>query len=138
MLANMDKVCLSVRIFWSAVSAPVVISPNLPTTRVPDVTSVPIALAPSAPTLAAALLALSALATTKSNGPVSLSPAAALLFVSAVAAAVGLPRAKGLLMQRQGLTEQAAYEKLRKTAMDKGLKLVDVAQRMLDVMDLLG
>jgi len=49
-----------------------------------------------------------------------------------------IDRAKGLLMQRQGLTEQAAYEKLRKTAMDKGLKLVDVAQRMLDVMDLLG
>ena len=34
--------------------------------------------------------------------------------------------------------DQAAYEKLRKTAMDKGLKLVDVAQRILDVMDLLG
>ena len=49
-----------------------------------------------------------------------------------------IDRAKGLLMQRQGLTEQAAYEKLCKTAMDKGLKLVDVAQRMLDVMDLLG
>lgn len=49
-----------------------------------------------------------------------------------------IDRAKGLLMQRQGLTEQAAYEKLRKMAMDKGLKLVDVAQRMLDVMDLLG
>jgi two-component system, response regulator / RNA-binding antiterminator len=47
-------------------------------------------------------------------------------------------RAKGLLMQRQGLTEQQAYDKLRKTAMDKGLKLVDVAQRMLDVADLLG
>ena len=49
-----------------------------------------------------------------------------------------IDRAKGLLMQRQGLSEQAAYYKLRKTAMDKGLKLVDVAQRMLDVMDLLG
>ena len=49
-----------------------------------------------------------------------------------------IDRAKGLLMQRQRLTEQTAYEKLRKTAMDKGLKLVDVAQRMLDVMDLLG
>ena len=49
-----------------------------------------------------------------------------------------IDRAKGLLMQSQGLTEQAAYDKLRKTAMDKGLKLVDVAQRMLDVMDLLG
>ena len=49
-----------------------------------------------------------------------------------------IERAKGLLMQRQGLSEQDAYEKLRKTAMDKGLKVVDVAQRMLDVMDLLG
>ena len=49
-----------------------------------------------------------------------------------------IDRAKGLLMQRQGLTEQAAYEKLRKAAMDKGLKLADVAQRMLDVADLLS
>jgi len=49
-----------------------------------------------------------------------------------------IDRAKGLLMQRQGMSEQVAYEKLRKTAMDKGLKLADVAQRMLDVMDLLG
>jgi two-component system, response regulator / RNA-binding antiterminator len=49
-----------------------------------------------------------------------------------------IDRAKGVLMQRQGLTEQAAYEKLRKTAMDKGMKVVEVAQRMLDVADLLG
>jgi response regulator NasT len=48
-----------------------------------------------------------------------------------------IDRAKGLLMQRQGLSEQAAYEKLRKTAMDRGLKLAEVAQRMLDVVDLL-
>ena len=49
-----------------------------------------------------------------------------------------IDRAKGLLMQRQGLSEQVAYEKLRKTAMDKNLKVVDVAQRMLDVAELLG
>ncbi len=49
-----------------------------------------------------------------------------------------IDRAKGILMQRQNLTEQAAFEKLRKTAMDKSLKLVDVAQRMLDVAELLG
>jgi response regulator NasT len=49
-----------------------------------------------------------------------------------------LDRAKGLLMQRQGLTEQEAYEKLRKTAMDRGLRLADVAQRILDVADLLA
>lgn len=48
-----------------------------------------------------------------------------------------IDRAKGLLMQRQSLNEQAAYVKLRKTAMDKGLKVVEVAQRMLDVADLL-
>ena len=49
-----------------------------------------------------------------------------------------IDRAKGLLMQRQGLSEQAAYEKLRKTAMDKGLKLGEVARRMLDMADLLA
>jgi len=49
-----------------------------------------------------------------------------------------IDRAKGLLMERQGLSEQAAYEKLRKTAMDKSLKVVEVSQRMLDVVDLLG
>ena len=48
-----------------------------------------------------------------------------------------IDRAKGLLMQRQGLTEPAAYEKLRKTAMNKNLRLAEVAQRMLDVFDLL-
>ena len=49
-----------------------------------------------------------------------------------------IDRAKGLLMARQGLSEQAAFEKMRKTAMDKGLKLAEVAQRMIDVMDLLS
>lgn len=49
-----------------------------------------------------------------------------------------IDRAKALLMQRQQLTEEAAYTRLRKTAMDKNLKMVEVAQRMLDVADLLG
>ena len=49
-----------------------------------------------------------------------------------------IDRAKALLMQRQQLSEDAAYTKLRKTAMDKNLKMVEVAQRMLDVADLLG
>jgi two-component system, response regulator / RNA-binding antiterminator len=49
-----------------------------------------------------------------------------------------IDRAKGLLMQRQNLNERDAYEKLRKAAMDKGLRLGDVAQRMLDAADLLG
>jgi response regulator NasT len=47
-------------------------------------------------------------------------------------------RAKGLLMQRLNISEQVAYDKLRRTAMEKGLKLADVAQRMLDVADLLS
>ncbi len=48
-----------------------------------------------------------------------------------------IERAKGLLMQR-GLTEDEAYARLRRTAMDKGLKLAEVAQRLLDAADLLG
>jgi len=48
-----------------------------------------------------------------------------------------IDRAKGLLMQRQNLSEDEAFKKMRKTAMDKGLKLAEVAQRMLDVADLL-
>ncbi len=49
-----------------------------------------------------------------------------------------IDRAKALLMQRQQLSEEAAYAKLRKTAMNKNLKMVEVAQRMLDVADLLS
>jgi response regulator NasT len=46
-------------------------------------------------------------------------------------------RAKALLIQHQGLTEAQAFSKLRKLAMDKGLKLGEVAQRTLDMADLL-
>ncbi len=49
-----------------------------------------------------------------------------------------IDRAKNLLMDKQGLSEEAAYARLRKTAMDKNLKIVEVAQRILDVADLLG
>ncbi len=41
-------------------------------------------------------------------------------------------------MQRQQLSEETAYARLHKTAMDKNLKLVEVAQRILDAVDLLG
>lgn len=47
-------------------------------------------------------------------------------------------RAKGLLMQRHGLSEPEAYARLRKAAMDKGLKISEVARRLVDVADLLG
>jgi response regulator NasT len=49
-----------------------------------------------------------------------------------------IDRAKGLMMQRQGLSEKVAYDRLRKAAMDKGLRLGEVAQRMLDAANLLG
>ena len=48
-----------------------------------------------------------------------------------------IDRAKGLLMQRHGLDEQKAYDKLRKSAMDKNLRVADVAQRLLDAFELL-
>ena len=46
-------------------------------------------------------------------------------------------RAKGLLMQRHQIGEPEAYARLRKAAMDKGLKMADVAQRIVDAADLL-
>lgn len=49
-----------------------------------------------------------------------------------------IDRAKALLMQRQSLDEATAYARLRKAAMDKNLRLVEVAQRMLDAAELLG
>ena len=48
-----------------------------------------------------------------------------------------IDRAKGILISRHGLSEEEAYTRLRKTAMDKGLKIADVAQRLIDVSDLL-
>jgi response regulator NasT len=49
-----------------------------------------------------------------------------------------IDRAKGILMQRQALSEKDAYDKLRKLAMDKGIKMVQIAQRMIDAAELLG
>jgi response regulator NasT len=47
-------------------------------------------------------------------------------------------RAKAVLMERQRLSEKEAFTKLRKVAMDKGLKMAEVAQRTLDMADLLS
>jgi response regulator NasT len=47
-------------------------------------------------------------------------------------------RAKGLLMKRRGIDEEAAYTLMRKTAMDRSLRLAEVAQRVIDATDLLG
>jgi response regulator NasT len=46
-------------------------------------------------------------------------------------------RAKGILMSRHSLTEDEAYGRLRKSAMDRGMKIAEVAQRIVDVADLL-
>jgi response regulator NasT len=49
-----------------------------------------------------------------------------------------IDRAKGLLMARQHLSEVEAYGRLRSMAMNKNMKLAEIAQRILDVEDLLG
>lgn len=49
-----------------------------------------------------------------------------------------IERAKGILMSRHRMSEEQAYQKLRSMAMNKNLKLSDIAQRLLDVEDLLG
>jgi two-component system, response regulator / RNA-binding antiterminator len=49
-----------------------------------------------------------------------------------------IDRAKGLLMDKRGMSEAEAYALLRQEAMKQGLKLADVARRILSVADLLG
>ncbi|HEU4622918.1 MAG TPA: ANTAR domain-containing protein [Burkholderiaceae bacterium] len=48
-----------------------------------------------------------------------------------------LDRAKAVLM-RQGLSEDDAHRRLRRMAMDKGLKLTEVAKRVIEVGELFG
>ena len=48
-----------------------------------------------------------------------------------------IERAKGVLMAEAGLDEDAAYKRLRKLAMDRGKRLVDVAQSVIDAQELL-
>jgi response regulator NasT len=48
-----------------------------------------------------------------------------------------IERAKGLLMDEIGLTEEQAYAHLRRLAMDRGQRLVQVAQKVVDARDLL-
>jgi response regulator NasT len=46
-------------------------------------------------------------------------------------------RAKGMLMQRKGVGEEEAYRLLRKTAMDRQVKIADVARDLIALADLL-
>ncbi|TMV57075.1 ANTAR domain-containing protein [Thioclava sp. BHET1] len=48
-----------------------------------------------------------------------------------------IDRAKGLLMKARGIDEDAAYALLRRTAMDQGRKVVDVAQALVTAAGLL-
>ena len=49
-----------------------------------------------------------------------------------------IERAKGLLMARRGLSEEAAYKFLRQTAMEQNKRMVDLAEAMLSFQDWLG
>lgn len=49
-----------------------------------------------------------------------------------------LDRAKGILMRQRGLSEEDAYQLIRKTAMDQGRKVNDVAQALVTAADLLS
>lgn len=49
-----------------------------------------------------------------------------------------IDRAKGLLMARRGMSEAEAYAALRQQAMRQGLRLAEVARRIIDMADLLG
>lgn len=48
-----------------------------------------------------------------------------------------LDKAKGLLMEQKGLSEEEAYSTLRKMAMDKGQPIVAVAESIIDVFRML-
>lgn len=48
-----------------------------------------------------------------------------------------IERAKGILMSETGLDEDAAYKRLRRLAMDRGVPLVEVAERVIDAQNLL-
>lgn len=49
-----------------------------------------------------------------------------------------IDRAKGLIMKARGVSEEEAYALLRKTAMDQGKRLAEVAQSLVTAAGLLG
>jgi len=48
-----------------------------------------------------------------------------------------IDRAKGLLIQAKGISEEDAYQLLRKTAMDQGKRLIDVSQALVTASEML-
>ncbi|MDE2089449.1 MAG: ANTAR domain-containing protein [Gammaproteobacteria bacterium] len=49
-----------------------------------------------------------------------------------------IERAKGILMKQRGWTEEQAYQALRKMAMDRNLRVAEVANQVIAMVDLLG
>jgi response regulator NasT len=49
-----------------------------------------------------------------------------------------IDRAKGILMRQRAMSEEEAYQLLRKTAMGQGRKVIDVAHALVMAADLLG
>jgi len=47
-------------------------------------------------------------------------------------------RAKGILMKARGMDEEQAFQALRRMAMDRGKRLVDIARQVIDMADLLA
>ena len=47
-----------------------------------------------------------------------------------------LERAKGILMQQKGVSEDEAFRMMRKLAMDRNRRLADIAQQVIDIADL--
>lgn len=49
-----------------------------------------------------------------------------------------IEKAKGLIMKHQSCDEPAAYQALRKLAMDRSQRMIDVANNIISVMELMG
>lgn len=49
-----------------------------------------------------------------------------------------IERAKGLVMKQKGVGEEEAYRVMRKLAMDRNKRLLEIAQQIIDVSDLMG
>ena len=49
-----------------------------------------------------------------------------------------IERAKGILMRKRGIGEDEAYHALRRIAMDRNLRMGEVAERLITMSDLLG
>jgi response regulator NasT len=49
-----------------------------------------------------------------------------------------IERAKGILMDARGLSEEAAYRELRRMAMDRGIRLIEAADKVIEAKSLLS